>query len=370
MSVSKNIIKGQQQAVEYTNGNHSTDRRVKYVSKNIKLTIKEDVDIHESIDLTQQFKDPQGMFGLPGDIVTAQDLKDYWDEECEYDPSLQDFDTFEDWYYDTIGWFVPIDTECVKEDISNKDIKLVMKAAANVTDSEDLNSVLSSLLSIDKQMYKYYIEKERSNQYSPSYIGKCISDDLYDKLRRNLGEGIEDWEEDDDRRNDLGEWEFDGYVFDPYSHWTQIWNDVIAKEIDRYLNYVSNGSMSQEEMEDIIDTKIAYLRKDFSEFENVQKAVDKFYENGIDECLTESQSSKKYTGRTWKELINDIESNSDWIVDSVDRNSFGGPRGQRSNTILLYNRNRDGVFVGEVTKYSDGTYELMDYNISETNDWF
>ena len=82
--------------------------------------------------------------------------------------------------------------------------------------------------------------------------------------------------------------------------------------------------------------------------------------------VKESSSSKKYTGKTWNELIKNIEANSDWVVDSVDRDAFGG---QRRNTILLYNTNKDGVFVGEVTKYSDGSYELMDYNITETNDW-
>lgn len=65
--------------------------------------------LKESIDFTQVFEDPQGMFGEPGGIVTTQELKDYWDEEYEWDPTLQDFNSFEDWYEDTIEWFVPID---------------------------------------------------------------------------------------------------------------------------------------------------------------------------------------------------------------------------------------------------------------------
>lgn len=155
----------------------------------------------------------------------------------------------------------------VSEAISDKDIKLVMNTAVDVQTRDDLDAVMGSLLSIDKQMYKYYSEKIRRNEFSSAYIGKCISDDLYDKLRINF---------------------------------------------------------------------------------------------------KESASSKKYTGRTWGEFIKDIEANSDWVVDSVDRNSFGG---QIHNSILLYNKNKDGVYVGEVTKYSDGSYELMDYNITETNDW-
>ena len=69
----------------------------------------------ESIDLTQRFKDPQGMFGEPGSIVTAQELKDYWDEEYDWDPSLQEFDNFEDWYYDTVEWFEPLYEHMVKK---------------------------------------------------------------------------------------------------------------------------------------------------------------------------------------------------------------------------------------------------------------
>lgn len=74
--------------------------------------------LRESVDLTQVFEDPQGMFGEPGAIVTAQELKDYWDEEYEWDPSLQDFNSFEDWYEDTIEWFKPIN-ESVNESYSD-----------------------------------------------------------------------------------------------------------------------------------------------------------------------------------------------------------------------------------------------------------
>lgn len=74
--------------------------------------------LRESVDLTQVFNDPQGMFGEPGAIVTAQELKDYWDEEYEWDPSLQDFNSFEDWYEDTIEWFKPIN-ESINESYSD-----------------------------------------------------------------------------------------------------------------------------------------------------------------------------------------------------------------------------------------------------------
>ena len=79
--------------------------------------------LRESVDLTQVFKDPQGMFGEPGAIVTAQELKDYWDEEYEWDPSLQDFNSFEDWYEDTIEWFEPINESNRFKQCNKKHIK-------------------------------------------------------------------------------------------------------------------------------------------------------------------------------------------------------------------------------------------------------
>ena len=153
-------------------------------------------ELTESIDLTQRFKDPQGMFGEPGSIVTAQELKDYWDEEYEWDPSLQDFDSFEDWYEETVEWFKPI-----------------------------------------------------NESYKP-------------KLH-----------------------------------------------------------------------------------------------------IKESDGSIKYTGRTWKDFIDNIESNSNYIVDSSERNMIGS----RHDSILLLKPGTDTLFMGEVTRYSDGWYELMDYNIHPIN---
>ena len=69
----------------------------------------------ESVDLTQRFRDWRGMFGEPGSIVTASELKDYWNEEHKWDPVLQEFDSFEDWYYATIEWFEPLYEHMVKK---------------------------------------------------------------------------------------------------------------------------------------------------------------------------------------------------------------------------------------------------------------
>lgn len=79
--------------------------------------------------------------------------------------------------------------------------------------------------------------------------------------------------------------------------------------------------------------------------------------------IKESSDSKKYVGATWKEFINNIESNSNYIVDSSERNMIGS----RHDSILLLKPGTDTLFIGEVTRYSDGWYELMDYNIHPIN---
>lgn len=152
----------------------------------------------------------------------------------------------------------------IKEDMFN-DVQEMEDLIIDTLGVEETLNAITKALDVDTKndIYKYIIR-------------------VYDLSTNNeeFNEGLEDYGFDDyydDRRNDSGEWEFDGYVFDPYSHWTQIWNDVIEKVIDRYFNYVSNGSMTQEEAEETIDAKISYLERDFGTFPNVKKAIDKYY---------------------------------------------------------------------------------------------
>jgi hypothetical protein len=67
-----------------------------------------------------------------------------------------------------------------------------------------------------------------------------------------------------------------------------------------------------------------------------------------------STSSCKATGRTWSEFIRNIESTLGYEVDSAYRRTS-------DQLILMY---LDGAeYEGEVTRYSDGTYELICDNI-------
>lgn len=73
----------------------------------------------------------------------------------------------------------------ISESVSKNDVKTVMRAAAHVNTFADLESVMSSLLTIDRDLYKHYAEMLRRTKdfVSPASLGKDISDDLYWKLQ-------------------------------------------------------------------------------------------------------------------------------------------------------------------------------------------
>ena len=73
---------------------------------------------------------------------------------------------------------------------------------------------------------------------------------------------------------------------------------------------------------------------------------------GLHNTVSESKSSKKYTGKNWKEFVKDIESKSDYSVKDEK---------VPVKWLTLYKKNE--VYMGEVTRYSDGYFELMEYNI-------
>ena len=74
--------------------------------------------------------------------------------------------------------------------------------------------------------------------------------------------------------------------------------------------------------------------------------------------IKSSKSSDKVIGKTWADFIQNIESQLGYEVDSADKR-------KPSQFIDMY---KDGkYYVGEITRYYDGTFELMEYNIHDTS---
>lgn len=73
--------------------------------------------------------------------------------------------------------------------------------------------------------------------------------------------------------------------------------------------------------------------------------------------IKSSKASDKVIGKTWADLIQNIESSLGYEVDSADKR-------KPSHFIDMY---KDGkYYVGEITRYHDGTFELLEYNIHES----
>ena len=58
-------------------------------------------------DEAECYIDVQGVYGRIGEKVSLADAKNYWNENYESDPVLEEYDYFEDWWDDTVAWLEP-----------------------------------------------------------------------------------------------------------------------------------------------------------------------------------------------------------------------------------------------------------------------
>ena len=63
----------------------------------------------EEVD-DEMFKDNDGVFGNPGDIISKRDMQAYYEENCDSDPSLMDYNSFEDWWSDTESYLTTVES--------------------------------------------------------------------------------------------------------------------------------------------------------------------------------------------------------------------------------------------------------------------
>jgi len=102
-----------------------------------------------------------------------------------------------------------------------------------------------------------------------------------------------------------------------------------------------------------------------AEFELYDEAMEWFddYEGfeDVDECnnIEASKSSEKVTGDTWQSFLDNLELKTGLTVDSSYRRRY-------NQWIELYD-DKGGQYDAEITRYFDGGYELMLYNISKIN---
>lgn len=61
----------------------------------------------EGVD-DEMFTDNDGVFGNPGDVISKKDMRAYYEENCDSDPSLMDYNSFEDWWSATSSMLTPV----------------------------------------------------------------------------------------------------------------------------------------------------------------------------------------------------------------------------------------------------------------------
>ena len=55
----------------------------------------------------ERYEDADGIFGERGEVYSFKDIKEYWNNNHDSDPSLEAFGTFEDWWSETSQYMRP-----------------------------------------------------------------------------------------------------------------------------------------------------------------------------------------------------------------------------------------------------------------------
>lgn len=63
------------------------------------------VEIFED-DYDEEYKDVGGGFGDPDNVYSLAEIKDYWNRENVYDPILEEYKSYDEWWNDTRNNFL------------------------------------------------------------------------------------------------------------------------------------------------------------------------------------------------------------------------------------------------------------------------
>lgn len=75
---------------------------------------------NESIS-SATYIDVNGMFGEPGATITDDEARNYWEDYQNDDPVLQNYTSFEEWWYDTQKYLQDAVESCESISASNND---------------------------------------------------------------------------------------------------------------------------------------------------------------------------------------------------------------------------------------------------------
>lgn len=88
-------------------------------------------------DYNTLYTDIEGVFGEPGVTVSLGEMKEYWNDANDSDPVLSDYDSYDEWFEDTIQLLEPL-----QESVSSN-----KKNLSEAWSSDDLRSAVYNALS-------------------------------------------------------------------------------------------------------------------------------------------------------------------------------------------------------------------------------
>lgn len=166
------------------------------------LTMNACTDINASTQPTEKYLDVDGVFGVPGHEITWDQIVDYWNNNCNDDPILAEYPSFDPWWMATKEQLTPIedctainaavdDIEEVELDADDFEVQEVadkiVKYNIATQDEIDLVEAVTDDWSID--MLNKIINARTGYDDIESYIGEVYPDK--DRFDRTINKGDE-----------------------------------------------------------------------------------------------------------------------------------------------------------------------------------
>ena len=106
------------------------------------------------------FKDVNGLFGDVGEILTIAQMREYWEENKDYDPVLMEYRNYKEWLKDTLDNMESVDN------IDIESSEAIMSADDATHDDRYLHTLIGDIQSeIEHEVETIEFDQDDSNLY-------------------------------------------------------------------------------------------------------------------------------------------------------------------------------------------------------------
>lgn len=89
---------------------NSIDKDTSYIVN----TVLHDLDNSDGTVMSATYKDTDGIMGERGATWTDAQLKQYWDDNHDSDPVMNEYDSFDSWFKETANWLTPVNASTAR----------------------------------------------------------------------------------------------------------------------------------------------------------------------------------------------------------------------------------------------------------------